>query len=62
MNNQFQEFIKKQVEKVSKLLPYKIDVEVNETDKADEVEVVLVKHYKKPLKKITIDCVVKERS
>lgn len=52
-------FIKKQTEKVIKLTPYKIDVEVDKTDKADEVKVTL--HRTKLIKTIRIDCIVKEK-
>lgn len=51
------EAIKVQTEKVVKLLPYKIDVEVKPTNNDDEVEVFL--HYQEPIKKIIIETELK---
>ena len=53
------EAIKVLTEKVAKLLPYKIDVDVKLTDKEDEVEVIWTRCYQKPIKRIKIEMELK---
>ena len=53
------EFIRDEIEEVVKYSPYKIDVEVKPTDKDDELEVTLTRHYPKPIKYIEIEMELK---